>query len=71
MSFPGGRTDVVVLLDKPGRAAIDGLTLDGSAFVITRDGDRRTVTMLAPGVAKQGEKVLLSGDSPGAATTGR
>ena len=54
-----GRTDTVVLLNQADETTVEGLTLNGTAFVITREGDKLTVTMSAPGTVTQGAKVLL------------
>ncbi|HPD17803.1 MAG TPA: hypothetical protein PLE19_22935 [Planctomycetota bacterium] len=57
------RTDTVVLVNQPKEVAVEGLVLQGTAFVVTRPvGGKLAVTMLAPGRVKQGGKELLSGE---------
>jgi hypothetical protein len=60
VTFPD-RTDTVVLLNQPGTVTVDDLTLQGTAFVVTQAGTKRTVTLLAPGSVKQGNVVLVTG----------
>lgn len=62
------RTDTIVLLDQPGQVASEGLTLDGTAFVLTKAGGKLSVTMLAPGAVKKGKKTLLK--KPGTVESG-
>ncbi len=59
-----GRTDTVVLLNRQAEVNVEGLTLNGTAFVLTREDGKLTATMLAPGTVSQGSTVLLA--KPGA-----
>lgn len=59
------RTDTVVLMNQPKEVAVEGLVLQGTAFVVTRPvGGKLAVTMLAPGSVKRQGKELLSGEGP-------
>ncbi|MHB9131814.1 MAG: heparinase II/III domain-containing protein [Armatimonadota bacterium] len=57
------RTDTVVLLNQPGETRVGGLTLQGTAFLVSTMKGKTTVTLLAPGKVLRGRKVLLSGDT--------
>jgi hypothetical protein len=54
------RTDTVVLLNTPGEVTVDGLTLQGTAFVVSKAAGTQTVTMLAPGTVKRGTEMVMS-----------
>ncbi|OPZ87782.1 MAG: Heparinase II/III-like protein [bacterium ADurb.Bin429] len=62
VTFPD-RTDTVVLLNAPGTVTLDGLILQGTAFVVTQEVVKTTVTLLAPGSVKRGETVLLQSET--------
>jgi hypothetical protein len=56
------RTDTVVLLNQPKQVVVEGLTLQGTAFVVTKAAGKLTVTLLAPGSVKRQGKELLAGE---------
>jgi len=60
VTFPG-RTDTVVLRNQPGEVVVDDLLFKGTAFVVSRSANKTSVTMLAPGMVKQGQRVLAEG----------
>ncbi len=62
VTFPD-RVDTVILTNTPETMMLDGLTLRGTAFVVTQAGGKSTVTLLAPGSVQQGAAVLVSGDA--------
>ena len=57
------RTDTVVLLNQPKKVMVEGLVLEGTAFVVTKAAGKLTVTMLAPGSVKRQGKELLRGEA--------
>ncbi|MHB9131386.1 MAG: hypothetical protein ACYDBB_09890 [Armatimonadota bacterium] len=59
MTFPTGRVDTVIVLPQTDEVTLDGLTFHGTAFVITKENGKVTVTMPAPGTVKRGGEVLL------------
>ena len=46
-----GRTDTVILMNRVESLTVEGLTLRGTAFVVTTEHGKRTVTTLASGTA--------------------
>jgi hypothetical protein len=62
VAFPD-RVDTVVLMNQPGEAVVEGLLLQGTAFLVTKEQAKLTVTMLAPGSVKRQGKELLSGEA--------
>jgi len=63
LAFPQ-RTDTAVVMNQPDEITLDGLTLRGTAFVLTTVPGKTTVTMLAPGAVKRGGQVLVEGQTP-------
>jgi len=64
------RVDTVILLNQPGKVELEGLSLEGTAFVLTKADGNTMATMLAPGTVKQGGRTLLSGDKPASCVIG-
>jgi hypothetical protein len=63
VAFPE-RVDTVILMNRPEQVTWEGLSLRGTVFVVTRAGGEMSVTMLAPGEVRRGDRVLLRGNRP-------